>query len=341
MTSAQTTVDAGDRNARLLRALALVRSAGSMLEPVWDPHRRAGISYRTTDSALEGEGLASDLEELADGDYLERVFVERLTHCPTCESHAVNVHEACMTCASSNLVQFKALFHFRCGYVGPVTSFREEPSGLRCPKCSRLLKDLGTDHDSPGEYFQCRSCTATFQVPEVGARCLSCGARFAGSAMQAIRQRDAYAYRLSSLGEAALQENKLLDDPAATLKADGMLERRHAMLDFIESERKRRVERGARFGTIVIGLGKNGKAADNLSAAIARKADRPFKLGRLDAQHLVVVLPDASESVTKSVRDQIAAVGTPALQAAVVEIADSDSISDVLDIATRRLDLHV
>ncbi len=340
MTSAQTTIDAGDRNARLLRTLALVQSAGSMLEPVWDPHQRAGIAYRGSDSVLDSDGLAGDLEELADGDYLERVFIERLTHCPTCESHAVNVHEACMTCASSNLVQFKALFHFRCGYVGPVTTFREEPNGLRCPKCSRLLKDLGTDHDSPGEYFQCRSCTATFQVPEVGARCLSCGARFAGSAMQAIRQRDVYAYRISSLGKAALQENKLLD-PAASLKADGMLERRHTMLDFIESERKRRIERGSRFGTIAIGLGKSGKVPDNLATTIARKGDRPFKLGRLDAAHLVVVLPDASESTTKSVRDQIAAAGTPGLQAAVVEIADSDSITDALDIATRRLDLHV
>lgn len=197
-----------DDSARLLNVLAAVPETSS-LEPSWEPAAKGGFVYRGGGSELDGGSMHDDLERLADGGYLERVFVERLSLCPSCGSHALNVHEACLTCGSSNMEQFKALFHFRCGYVGPVTSFREERDGLRCPKCSRILADLGTDYDSPGDYFRCLNCTAMFQTPDVGARCLSCGARFSGDAMQTVGRRDVHAYRRTSLGNAALKENRL------------------------------------------------------------------------------------------------------------------------------------
>lgn len=195
-------------DARRLKVLAAVPQ-GTSLEPSWEPASKAGYVYRGTGSPLDDGAMRDDLEKLADGGYLERVFVDRISLCPSCGSHALNVHEACLTCASSNLEQFKALFHFRCGFVGPVTAFREERDGLRCPKCNRILADLGTDHDSPGDYFHCLNCTAMFQEPDIGARCLSCGARFSGNAMQNIGRSDVFAYRLTALGKAAVGENRL------------------------------------------------------------------------------------------------------------------------------------
>lgn len=192
--------DAGED---LMRALAAIPQSSS-LEPSWEPASNAGFVYRGTGSPAEDEKMLDALEKLAERGYVERVFVERLSLCPSCGSHALNVHEACLTCGSSNLELFKALFHFRCGFVGPVTAFKAERDGLRCPKCNRILADLGTDHDSPGEYFHCLNCDAMFQTPDVGARCLSCGARFSGKAMQNIGRRDVYGYRITSLGKAAL-----------------------------------------------------------------------------------------------------------------------------------------
>lgn len=201
-----------DRDARLLRSLRVVSAAGPMIEPAWDPAARDGVVYRGTGSPLDDLTLPADFEELARAGYLERVFLDRLSLCPNCESHALNVREVCLTCGSTNLKAVKTLLHFRCGYVGPVTAFAQEAQGRRCPKCRKLLQDLGTDHDSPGDYFHCQACNAEFQVPDVGARCLSCGSRFAGTDMQRVLQRDVFAYRLTALGSAALRDGRLLDD---------------------------------------------------------------------------------------------------------------------------------
>jgi hypothetical protein len=199
-----------DLNSHLLRVLALVPE-DSRLEPVWECAARVGFVYRGVGSELRDATLLHDLEQLADEGYLERVFVERISLCPSCESHGLNVHDACVSCSSSNLQQFKALFHFRCGYVGPATSFTIERQGLRCPKCNRTLQDLGTDHDSPGEYFQCRSCAAMFQTPAIGARCLSCGGRFTGDALEDVRHQDVYAYRLTAAGKTAIGEDRVVE----------------------------------------------------------------------------------------------------------------------------------
>ncbi len=205
-----------EHDSRLLRGLGVVASAGPMLEPSWDPNVREGFGYRGGASPLEDYALLGDLEELARTGYLERVFVDRLSLCPNCESHALNVRETCLSCGSSNLRQIKTLLHFRCGFVGPIHAFKEEPQGRRCPKCRKLLVDVGTDHDSPGDFFACQACNAEFQVPEVGARCLACGARYAGTDMQRVRQRDVYAYRLSALGTAAVRDGRLLEENRPT-----------------------------------------------------------------------------------------------------------------------------
>lgn len=185
-----------------LRLLAAIPE-GAVVAPVWQPSASGGCVYLAPNS--EAELPPEELESLTQQGFLERAFVERLSLCPHCGSHALNVHEACPSCESSNLTVFKAIFHFRCGYVGPMESFKAEARGLRCPKCNRILRDLGTDHDSPGNYLQCNACSAMFQMPNVAARCLSCGAVHSREAMEKIGHRDVYSYRLTHKGKAAIQ----------------------------------------------------------------------------------------------------------------------------------------
>lgn len=203
-----------DTNQRLLRVLALVPS-DSHLDPKWEPRASEGVVYPAAAGDLDAQQVSEDLETLADRGYLERIFVERLMICPSCESHAVNVHEACVTCSSSNLESIKSYFHFRCGFIGPEKAFVKDAGGMRCPKCKKYLVDLGTQYDSPGDYFECKNCAAMFQQPQMGVRCLSCGARFNGLALQDIKHRDVYAYRLllrgqNALASGTLEESKLV-----------------------------------------------------------------------------------------------------------------------------------
>jgi hypothetical protein len=175
----------------------------ALLEPAWNYQSRNGFCYNALPSADQEKVLAG-LERLVDDGCAERVFVDRLSLCPNCESHALNVRESCPSCGSANLEEFRAFFHFRCGYVGPETAFKLEADGLRCPKCRRLLKDLGTDYDSPGTFFQCRACSAQFQTPQVGGRCLACGCRFDQHGMNNVGERDVFAYRITEKGRKAL-----------------------------------------------------------------------------------------------------------------------------------------
>jgi hypothetical protein len=325
---------ADGRAARLLHALESVRSAGTTMQPRWDAHSRVGFSYGNGTSALDAAALCETLEELADQEYLERIFTERLSLCAQCGSHAVNVHEACLSCSSSNLVQFKALFHFRCGFVGPVSAFRPEPQGRRCPKCAKILADLGTDHDSPGDFFRCRSCAASFQDPEVAARCLACGAQFAGSQMQAMRYRDVFAYRLTTLGAAALREGRLLESPIEALQASGTLARRDTMVDRLETERRTRMASGKSFGVVVVKAPQ--AASSELVEALRGELTPPYELGRLGPGHILILLPGLAGARVESVRERMAALQTGAgarVRAEIVRIEDGDDIQDVLDFA--------
>jgi hypothetical protein len=200
---------ADENSQRLLRFLSLLPK-DSHLEPSWEPRAATGAVYLARGSDGSPVDIpAADLESLADRGYLERIFVERLMICPTCSSHAANVHEACVTCNSSNLTAITTYFHFRCGYIGAEKTFSKEAGGLRCPKCKKFLVDLGTDHDSPGVMFECGNCASTFQQPQMGVRCLSCGATFLGTALQELGHLDVFAYRLSQRGDAALAAGRL------------------------------------------------------------------------------------------------------------------------------------
>lgn len=187
----------------VVRSVLLSIPSDALLEPTWNYSSPLGYYYRV-EGNLANADVPALLERLTDEGFAERVFYDRLSLCPSCESHALNVREICPSCGSSGLREFRALFHFRCGYVAPEKAFGMEADGLRCPKCRRLLRDLGTDYDSPGSFFECAACTAQFQEPHVGGRCLSCSGRFDQHAMQHVGQRDVYAYRLSERGRMLL-----------------------------------------------------------------------------------------------------------------------------------------
>jgi hypothetical protein len=328
-----------DRSGRLLRTLSVVRGAGGTLEPAWDPIARDGVSYRGAGSALNDQSLAADLDELASASYLDRVFVDRLSLCPHCSSHALNVREVCLTCGSANLTHMKTILHFRCGYVGPLTAFKEEAAGRRCPKCGKIFDNLGTDHDSPGDFFICRSCNAEFQIPEVGARCVSCGAKFGGIDMAKVKMRDVYAYRLTALGTAALDDGRLREAPGELEVDESGLDRRSVLIANVEEERRRRLAGGADFGLIVLGAGSNGTVREiggPLAHVVRGALGAADRLGRLDRNHLVAILPGANAARTTSTVKRVLGVGN--IRAVAIDLYDSADVAERLDEAARHVD---
>ena len=246
------------------------------------------------------------------------------------------MHECCTSCGGSHFVSFRALFHFRCGFVGPTTAFKEEPKGLRCPKCNRLLADIGTDHDSPGEFFRCRGCAAMFQVPQMGARCVSCAARFGGADMSLIEHRDVFAYRIASLGSAALREERLFETFDEVLRADHMLEPRHRIVERLMHLRETQTSKPPPYALIAIGLPgvDAGAGIAHVTGAVAAARD-DVTLGRIDEQHLVAVVAGRAHPQAPALRDRFKAGG---MRAAIFELGESEEIEAALEIASRGLD---
>ncbi|MCP4179219.1 MAG: diguanylate cyclase [bacterium] len=110
-----------------------------------------------------------ELNNLIRGTFLDRIFT-----CVKCSSAFINFKETCPKCKSNNLVLQELIHHFRCAYVGPIDDFIKGDN-LICPKCHKLLKMLGNDHEKPSIINQCQSCSHSFQNAEVITECYNCG----------------------------------------------------------------------------------------------------------------------------------------------------------------------
>src|SRR5262249_32408184 len=106
---------AEERCLKLLRQIAL---AGGTVAPGADPNARHGYAY-----TLLNDDAERDLIILARRNYLEARFFERVSLCPKCDSHHLNVREVCPGCRRAHLTNDGLLHHFRCGYVGIPSEF--------------------------------------------------------------------------------------------------------------------------------------------------------------------------------------------------------------------------
>ncbi len=289
-------MDANFGQSSFLDALRAVQRAGGNLRPQWHAGAAKGYSHFPDLDDESAEKLTRDLDYLARIDHLDRLFFDRLTVCPSCGSHQVNVREVCSDCKSPHITPVALLHHFRCGYVGHADVFpRDANGGRRCPKCHGHLQDLGTDHDSPGVNFLCHGCHASFQVPDVESICLSCHAR---SASDQLLHQDIYSYRLNSLGMSALSNGKLLEfDGNPLFEGNGSgIYRRQVFMAMLEDERCRAQRYGSRF--VLLALRLNADTPEDtkqLTCCLEKALRRPDKIGRYDDRHVLLLMPESYE----------------------------------------------
>jgi Thaumarchaeal output domain 1 len=221
-----------ERRLGLLRRIA---EAGGRVEPNPNPQSRYGFDYLAL-----GEVTEHDLAYLAGRDYLEQRFFERVTLCPKCTGHHLNVREICPGCRRSNLTTEVLLHHFRCGYVGRQSEFAsaEAGDGSRvCPKCNHALRHLGTEFDRMGRTQLCRECGLVSEAPPVEALCLDCATRTPAEDLVGI---DFFAYVLTSLGHTAIRRGALLEsEDEALFLASAPLYRPRVMREFVDQEVRR------------------------------------------------------------------------------------------------------
>jgi len=292
---------------RRLDVLKFIAEAGGTLMPRRNPLGKAGHDF-----GLLSDGAEPDLKFLAARDYLEERYFDRVSVCPRCSSHHLNLREICPACRSSHYVAEPMLHHFRCGYVGPLKEFTPPDSaGKRiCPKCQVVLKYLGTDHDQLGRAMLCIDCGTSFQDAPVSAVCLSCGVDTAASDLVSL---EIASYVLTSLGSSAIRRGTLFERPSELLYiGTAPILRPTAMRQFLKHEANRLARFKTFFTLMSVDFTKaNGEAPEELQAQILTKMSACLRqtdiLGQIgDARYCICLLhttPAAAGMVQARCRD--------------------------------------
>lgn len=313
-----------------MSVLQQVQQRKGHLLPQWQAGHVDGYThFPQSEPGIAGQ-MMQGLEYLASADYLDKIFFDRLSVCPSCGSHHVNVREACSACKSSNISPVSLLHHFRCGYVAPAESFTHDGKGRICPKCHGRLTDLGTDHDIPGENFSCHSCHASFQVPEVEGLCMNCQTRTPGDQ---LLHKDIHSYRLNSLGMAALSNGRLFDqEEELLLEGDGRpVYRKHVFMFLLEDEARRARRYGTDFSLIMLKLASDDEAeTERRIFHMAENLRNSDKIGRYSDDWLLLLLPATDRAGAEIwLKRFIASVGD-AVQARVIELNQVGSMASQL-----------
>src|SRR6201984_2103617 len=199
------------RRIDLLRRIA---DTGGKITPHANP-----AAERVYECLAPCDGCEGDLRFLSRRDYLEQRFFDRVSLCPKCASHHLNVREICPGCRRAHLASEGLLPHFRGAYVGLRSESAPAKSGSRiCPKCNRELHHLGTEYDRLGKASVCRDCGLISENPPVEAVCLACGTRIPA---EDLLNADVFSYVLTSLGGAAIRRGWLSDGDDIFVFIDG------------------------------------------------------------------------------------------------------------------------
>jgi hypothetical protein len=232
---------------RYVEKLAVLRALISMNDPVitpdLDPLAPRGHSYNILKGDLNrlGEDLYL-LEELADLGLLKRELFNCINLCPNCGHCQINFRETCPSCGSFDNEIERLIHHFHCAYCGLESEF---VSGIElvCPKCRKVLHQLGQDFERPHDTYICRSCTSLFEEPAVDAQCLNCAREFPGSEVEV---KKIYRYRPTLFTVRAVELNRLTGLNISEIMYDSHI--RLATSEFLRIEAEREIFRMRRYG---------------------------------------------------------------------------------------------
>jgi hypothetical protein len=292
---------ASEHDERRLALLQNIADAGGRILPVADPLVEHGYRY-----PAPAEGAEGDLQALARRDFLERRFFDRVSICPKCRSHHLNIREVCGGCRRAHLTKEGLLHHFRCGYSGLAAEFPPGEDGSRtCPKCARRMHHLGTEYDRLGHVFVCKECGLISENPPAEAVCLACRTR---TPAEDLVSTDVFGYVLTSQGVTALRRGTLsTGDEEFVSVAGAPLYPRRIILEFCDHEAKRLSSFDSRFSVLLIDC--SGEADDGAPPAWLERLRRCLRavdlVGQLADRRYLVILPQTRRRAAEALRRQI------------------------------------
>ncbi len=162
-----TNVGAFVKNVRLVRlVLRVLELPDKTITFERQPGSELGYRYPLAEEFL-GPDAITILEELADANLLERVFVAKEFGCPKCHSVNLSLRLHCPNCDSTKVERQDIIEHLACGFQGAQEKFVNDT----CPKCGQPLGQIGVDHVRQGTQYVCGDCDQFFQTPNQKLTC--------------------------------------------------------------------------------------------------------------------------------------------------------------------------
>jgi hypothetical protein len=138
----------------------------------------------------------AEKENLIWPDFQDRVYL-----CHNCKGGHLSFREICPNCDSANIKSEDLVHHFPCGYIGPMSDFKNKiDTVLNCPKCSKSLRHIGVDYDKPSVINNCQNCNDVFQDYLVKAKCMQCKV---DADVQFLLSKNINTYKLTKKGRNA------------------------------------------------------------------------------------------------------------------------------------------
>jgi len=321
-------VTAENRRIELLRRIA---DEGGAIAPHPDPQTKHGYEYRGLT-----EGAERDLQFLTEREYLDARFFDRVSLCPKCQSHHLNVREICPGCRRAQLATEVLLHHFRCGYTGRVSEFASNHSGeggYTCPKCNRQMRHLGTEYDRFGRTSVCRQCGLSCEDLPVEAVCLACGTRTLADNLTSI---DLFAYAITALGRATIRNGALFESDDQLLYVGGLrIYRRRVMIEFLRQEMRRLARFKIGFSLLMeecLGSAADDDHQEHCLSRLCECLRDTDLIGQLNDTLYAVILPQTTLKEAEALRQRIwARLGPqPPLTLTAVEVKEPIEIDQIL-----------
>jgi len=197
-----------------------------ILEPV--PYVFSGIGYAypilSVNFRQTEEHSVLEILDIAEGEGIfEAEYYDRVYLCSNCSNGHLSYREVCPKCGSSNSTTEDIVHHFPCGYVGPLSDYKNEiDDQLDCPKCNKRLRHIGVDYDKPSVLHECNNCSHKFQDFNVKAKCLNC---HTDNGVEVLKGREIKKYTLTKKGELAaingfVSTSKDIEEIIGTVKFD-------------------------------------------------------------------------------------------------------------------------
>jgi len=129
-------------------------------------------AYSGADFGLED--VSALLTELESHKILQKITIDTVPSCPSCQASNFNVSYLCPYSQHTMLQHGTLIEHYACGNADFEENYRSGPNELVCPKCRRTLKVIGTDYRKIERAYRCSSCGKTFGTPKLILQCRNC-----------------------------------------------------------------------------------------------------------------------------------------------------------------------